>query len=113
MWRLPILFYKAHLGWLLGDRFLLLIHTGRVSGETRQAVLEVIRHDKAEIVYYVASGFGEKSDWFRKPNGYHRKRLNESFWIMPADTQPPSRTWQGCSDTSLTEVNQACVLWLR
>ena len=65
MWRLPILLYKVHLGWLLGDRFLLLIHIGRVSGETRQAVLEVIRHDKAEIVYYVASGFGEKSDWFR------------------------------------------------
>ena len=65
MWRLPIFLYKIHLGWLLGDHFLLLNHTGRVSGKPRQAVLEVIRHDKAEIIYYVTSGFGEKSDWFR------------------------------------------------
>jgi deazaflavin-dependent oxidoreductase (nitroreductase family) len=65
MWRLPIFIYKAHLGWLLGDRFLLLNHIGRVSGESRRAVLEVLRHDKTQNIYYVASGFGEKSDWFR------------------------------------------------
>ena len=65
MWRFPIFLYKIHLGWLLGDRFLLLNHTGRVSGKPRQAVLEVIRYDEAETVYYVASGFGERSDWFR------------------------------------------------
>lgn len=65
MWRLPIYLYKAHLGWLLGERFLLLTHTGRISGERRQAVLEIMRIDKAKNIYYVASGFGEKSDWFR------------------------------------------------
>lgn len=65
MWRMPIYIYKAHLGWLLGERFLLLTHTGRISGERRQAVLEIIRVDKTTPTYYVASGFGEKSDWFR------------------------------------------------
>jgi deazaflavin-dependent oxidoreductase (nitroreductase family) len=65
MWRLPIYLYKAHLGWLLGERFLLLTHTGRLSGESRQAVLEIIRIDKTTPTYYVVSGFGEKSDWFR------------------------------------------------
>ncbi len=64
MWRMPIYLYKAHLGWLLGERFLLLTHTGRISGERRQAVLEIIRVDKTKQIYYVASGFGEKSDWF-------------------------------------------------
>lgn len=65
MWRLPIYMYKVHLGWLLGERFLLLTHTGRISGERRQAVLEIIRIDKTKNIYFVASGFGEKSDWFR------------------------------------------------
>jgi len=65
MWRMPIYLYKAYLGWLLGERFLLLTHTGRISGERRQAVLEIIRVDKTKPTYYVASGFGEKSDWFR------------------------------------------------
>jgi len=65
LWRLPIWLYRANLGWLLGGRFLLLTHAGRKSGLPRHAVLEVIRHDQATNTYYVASGFGEKSDWFR------------------------------------------------
>lgn len=65
LWRLPIWLYRARLGWLLGQRFLLLTHIGRKSGLPRQAVLEVVRHDSATNTYFVASGFGEKSDWFR------------------------------------------------
>ncbi|MFQ5342950.1 MAG: nitroreductase family deazaflavin-dependent oxidoreductase [Anaerolineae bacterium] len=65
VWRLPIWLYRARLGWLLGERFLLLTHTGRKSGLPRQAVLEVVRYDRATNTYYVVSGFGEKSDWFR------------------------------------------------
>jgi deazaflavin-dependent oxidoreductase (nitroreductase family) len=64
-WRLPIWLYRLKLGWLLGHRFLLLTHTGRISGEPRKAVLEVIQYDKELNTPYVASGFGEKSQWFR------------------------------------------------
>ncbi len=63
-WRLPILLYKAHLGWLPGERFMLLRHTGRKSGLPSQAVIEVAHHNPAENIDYAASGFGEKSDWF-------------------------------------------------
>ena len=63
--RSPLLLYRAHLGWLLGDRFLMLSHTGRKSGRQRQVVLEVVRHEKENGIYIVASGWGEKSDWFR------------------------------------------------
>jgi deazaflavin-dependent oxidoreductase (nitroreductase family) len=63
--RLPILLYRARLGWLLGDRFLMLTHTGRLSGLPRQVVLEVVRHDKETHTYVVASAWGEKSDWYR------------------------------------------------
>lgn len=65
LWRFPIYLYRIRLGWLLGDRFLLLTHTGRVSTKPRQAVIEIIRHDKKEDCYLVASGFGEESDWFK------------------------------------------------
>ena len=63
LWRAPIFFYRAGLGWMLGKRFLLLNHTGRKSGLSRQAVLEVIH--STEDAFFVASGFGEKSHWFQ------------------------------------------------
>jgi deazaflavin-dependent oxidoreductase (nitroreductase family) len=63
--RLPILLYRAHLGWLLGERFLLLIHTGRKSGIARRTVLEVIRHNAETGAYIVCSGWGAGADWFR------------------------------------------------
>jgi deazaflavin-dependent oxidoreductase (nitroreductase family) len=63
--RLPIWLYRAHLGWLLGDRFLMLTHTGRKSGLPRQVVIEVVQHDKETDTYYVVSGWGEKSDWYQ------------------------------------------------
>jgi len=63
--RLPIWLYRARFGWILGDRFLLLIHTGRKSGLPRQTVIEVVQHDKTTDTYYVVSGWGEKSDWYR------------------------------------------------
>jgi deazaflavin-dependent oxidoreductase (nitroreductase family) len=63
--RAPIWLYRANLGFLLGGRFLLLKHTGRKSGLTRQTVLEVVKHDPDSKIYYVASGYGEKSDWYK------------------------------------------------
>lgn len=63
--RLPIWLYRARLGWMLGNRFLLLNHTGRISGLQRQAVLEVVQHDRQTDVYVVAVGFGEKSQWYQ------------------------------------------------
>lgn len=63
--RLPIQLFRARLGWLLGKRFLMLTHAGRVSGLPRQVVLEVVRHDKATDTYYVAAAWGEKADWYR------------------------------------------------
>ncbi len=63
--RAPIWFYRLRLGWLLGGRFLLLLHTGRRTGLRRQAVLEVVDYDPAADVYTVAVGFGRRSDWYQ------------------------------------------------
>lgn len=63
--RLPVWLYRLRLGWLLGNRFLLLTHIGRKSGQPRQTVIEVVGHDKETDTYYVVSGWGKKSDWYQ------------------------------------------------
>lgn len=63
LWRLPILLYRCGLGRLLGSRVMLLTHTGRVSGEPRRAVVEVVQQDEND--YVAASGFGPRADWYR------------------------------------------------
>jgi hypothetical protein len=60
--RLPIYLYRLNLGWLLGNRFLLLVHRGRKSGLLRETVLEVLLHDPATRESVVLSAGGEKSD---------------------------------------------------
>lgn len=65
VYRAPIYFYHARLGWLLGGRFLLLNHVGRKSGLPRQAVVEVVDYDKASDTYFIASGYGRRSQWFK------------------------------------------------
>ena len=62
--RFPIWLYRAHVGGLLGNRFLMLTHVGRKSGLLRQVVIEVVSHDARADTYVVASAWGEKSDWF-------------------------------------------------
>ena len=63
--RLPIYLYRLDLGWLLGHRFLLLVHRGRKSGLLRETVLEVLLHDPAARESVVLSAWGEKADWYR------------------------------------------------
>ena len=63
--RLPIWLYRLRLSWLLGNRFLMLTHIGRTSGQLRRSVLEVVAHDQASDTYTIASGWGEKADWLR------------------------------------------------
>jgi deazaflavin-dependent oxidoreductase (nitroreductase family) len=63
--RLPLWLYRAHLGRLLGERFLRLTHIGRKSGKPHETVIEVVDHDRTTDAYIVTSGWGEKSDWYQ------------------------------------------------
>ena len=38
---------------------------GRKTGKPHKVVVDVVKHDKDNDVYYVNAGFGLKSDWFR------------------------------------------------
>lgn len=63
LFRAPLYFYRLKLGFLLGERFIKLQHWGRKSGNLNETVIEVI--DQSEGKIYSASGFGEKSQWFK------------------------------------------------
>ncbi len=86
-WRMPILFYKLGLGWMLGSRFLLLTHTGRKSGEFRQTVLEIIHYSPEDHSYYVASGFGTRSHWYQNIKQDPRVTIQIGSNRMAADAQ--------------------------
>jgi deazaflavin-dependent oxidoreductase (nitroreductase family) len=62
--RLPIYLYRLNLGWLLGHRFLLLVHRGRKTGQLHQAVLEVVLYDPTIRESVVVSAWGEEADWY-------------------------------------------------
>lgn len=73
--RMPIWLYRARLGFLVGSRTLMLEHIGRKSGATRYVVLEVIGHPTSDS-YVVASGFGERAQWFRNLMADPRVRVS-------------------------------------
>ncbi|MFI6055042.1 nitroreductase family deazaflavin-dependent oxidoreductase [Streptomyces violascens] len=63
--RLPVHLYRLGLGPLFGRRMLLLVHTGRVSGQARKVVIEVVVYDAEQRAWTVASGFGPNAQWYR------------------------------------------------
>jgi deazaflavin-dependent oxidoreductase (nitroreductase family) len=67
--RAPIALYRAGLGWMFGERLVMIEHLGRVSHDRRFVVVEVV--DRERNVVRVASGFGTGAQWYRnlKANG--------------------------------------------
>lgn len=88
LWRAPIWMYRLGLGGLMGGRFLLLNHTGRVSGQPRQNVLEVVDHDEAANTYTVAAGFGKESDWYKNILKTPEVTIQVGSWEMAMTAVP-------------------------
>ena len=61
--RAPIWLYRAHLGFLMGHRFVMIEHIGRKSGEVRRTVLEVVAEDDDGV--YLAAAWGSKAQWLQ------------------------------------------------
>lgn len=61
--RAPIPLYRASLGWIFGERLVMIEHRGRTSGRRRFVVVEVISKDRN--VVRVVSGFGAGAQWYR------------------------------------------------
>ncbi len=107
--RLPILLFRARLGWLLGKRFLLLHHTGRISGQNRMTVLEVANYDRKEETYYVASGWGVGSDWYLNLLKSPEVTIQVGGRLLPvlADPLSPEESGQAMVDYSLRHPGAA------
>ena len=65
LFRMPAFLYRWRLGWLLGHRFLLLIHLGRRTGLRRHTVLEVMEYRAEGPEAVVMSAFSRSADWLR------------------------------------------------
>jgi deazaflavin-dependent oxidoreductase (nitroreductase family) len=65
VFRLPVYLYRWRLGWLLGRRFLLLIHVGRRSGRQHETVLEIMEYRPPGPEVVVMSGWGANAQWLR------------------------------------------------
>jgi deazaflavin-dependent oxidoreductase (nitroreductase family) len=65
LFRAPVWLYRWNCGWLLGHRFLLLIHTGRRTRRQRYTVLEVMEFRKASAEAIVMCAWGRNADWLR------------------------------------------------
>ncbi|WIM90157.1 nitroreductase family deazaflavin-dependent oxidoreductase [Candidatus Mycobacterium wuenschmannii] len=79
--RIPIWAYRLGAGALFGERLIMLQHIGRKTGNRRYVVLEVIGHPTPQT-YLVASGFGEKAQWFRNVSASPRA------WVYVSGRSP-------------------------
>lgn len=88
--RAPIWLYRARLGFLLGNRLLMLEHIGRNSGARRYVVLEVVDRPGPDE-YVIVSGFGRGSQWYRNIIARPAVRVSSGFrWRMNASATPMS-----------------------
>jgi len=63
MFKLPLVLYRARLGWVLGKRFMQITHVGRRSGKTFRTVLAVLQFDESTKEIYAVSAW-KGSDWY-------------------------------------------------
>lgn len=93
LFRLPVWLYRWKCGWLLGHRFLLLIHTGRRTRLPRHTVLEVMEFRKATCEAIVMSAWGRHADWMRNieetPDGIQviiaSRRFSATYRVLASD----------------------------
>ncbi len=110
--RAPIWLYRLGLGVLLGNRFVLLTHTGRTSGRPRQVVLEVVGRHQESGGYLIASGYGARSQWFRNilaDPGVHFQvgRRHHDGWAHPL---PAAESGRQLSDYARRHPRTAATL---
>lgn len=84
---LPIYLYRAHLGFLLGHRFCVLVHEGQRTGRRHATPLEVVRYDQSTQEATVVAGWGRKTAWLHNVEA----GLAREVWIGRARYVPAVR----------------------
>jgi deazaflavin-dependent oxidoreductase (nitroreductase family) len=85
MFKLPIILYRLHLGWMLGMRFLQITHVGRRSGKVRRTILAALHVDRETKEIYAVSAW-KGSDWYHNIQATPAL-LVESGWMRYAPLQ--------------------------
>jgi deazaflavin-dependent oxidoreductase (nitroreductase family) len=88
LFRAPKTLYAFHAGPLLGHRFLLLRHRGRLTGNTHATVLEVLAWDAASREAVVISGFGRRAQWMRNVLAAGAAEIEIARERWPASVRP-------------------------
>ena len=78
MLKLPLILYRAGLGWLFGHRFMLVTHTGRRSGKVRYTVLAVLRFDPATREVAAISAWSA-SEWYKNIQAAPARQIETGF----------------------------------
>ncbi|WP_199547164.1 nitroreductase family deazaflavin-dependent oxidoreductase [Streptomyces sp. N35] len=86
--RAPIRLYRMGLGALVPSRLLLLNHIGRVSGQPRQVVIEVVEHERSSGSYIVCSGFGPNAQWYRNLLAHPEVTIQVGARRLPVTAEP-------------------------
>jgi len=60
----PVHLYRWKLGFVFGERLILLSHRGRRTGQLHRTPVEVVEHDHKTHEFIVCSGTGPAADWF-------------------------------------------------
>lgn len=84
--RAPTGLYRVGLGWLLGTRFLYIVHRGRRTGKLRRTVVEVVRFDRDGPEASVIAGWGPSTQWYRnlEAGPAEEVRVGRHRWRHPA-----------------------------
>ncbi len=92
LFRAPVLMYRVGLGGLMPAQ-VMLTTVGRKSGRPHRAVVDLLKHDAATNTWYVTSGYGARSDWYRnlEANPEVQVQAGRRTFRARAATLPPDK----------------------
>lgn len=86
LYKTPVLLYRLGLGKLFGNYILILSTTGRKTHRTHHTPVEYFLHEGR---YYIISGFGDQTDWYKNIMADPLVTLQNGFMRLCAAARPP------------------------
>jgi deazaflavin-dependent oxidoreductase (nitroreductase family) len=81
--RIPVYFYRLGLGWLFGERLVMMNHLGRKTGSLHRTVVEVIERDPQTGGVTVVAGYGAQTQWYQNLKAHPETTIQIGRHRMP------------------------------